>query len=253
MPEPSPQYRFYGELAGWWPLISPPEEYAEEAAFARGLLVSASVPMREVLELGSGGGHNAAHLKSAFSMTLVNLSPQMLEVSRRLNPECEHIQGDMRTIRLGRRFDAVFVHDAIDYMTDEADLARAMATAFAHCRPGGLAVFVPDHVTDDFAEGSGHGGADAADGRAVRFLDWTWDPDPSDTRIRTDYAFVLRDAGGAVRVVHESHVTGMFARERWLALLDAAGFAAEPVPEVTSEDRAPRTFFLGRRADDRAT
>jgi SAM-dependent methyltransferase len=253
MPEPSPQYRFYGELAGWWPLISPPEEYAEEAAFARGLLVSASVPVREVLELGSGGGHNAAHLKSAFSMTLVDLSSQMLEVSRRLNPECEHVQGDMRTIRLRRRFDAVFVHDAIDYMTDEADLARAMATAFAHCRPGGLAVFVPDHVADDFAEASGHGGADAPDGRAVRYLDWTWDPDPSDSRIRTDYAFVLRDAGGAVRVVHESHVTGMFARARWLALLGAAGFVAEPVPEVTSEDRAPRTFFLGRRPADRAT
>jgi trans-aconitate methyltransferase len=59
-------------------------------------------------------------------MTLVDLSEEMLVVSRRLNPECEHLLGDMRTLRLGRSFDAVFVHDAIDYMTTEADLRRAV-------------------------------------------------------------------------------------------------------------------------------
>jgi len=106
--------RFYGDLAEWWPLISPPEDYAEEAAFAATLLDSASIPVREVLELGSGGGHNAVHLKARFAMTLVDLSATMLEVSQRLNPECTHHRGDMRSIRLGRRFDAVFVHDAID-------------------------------------------------------------------------------------------------------------------------------------------
>ena len=32
------EHRFYGDLAPWWPLISPPEEYAEEADFAAALL-----------------------------------------------------------------------------------------------------------------------------------------------------------------------------------------------------------------------
>jgi len=26
-------YRLYGDLAGWWLLVSPPQEYEEEAAF----------------------------------------------------------------------------------------------------------------------------------------------------------------------------------------------------------------------------
>ncbi len=81
-----PERRFYGELAVWWPLISPPEEYAEEAAYAAGLLRSAAIPVQQVLELGSGGGHNAVHLKASFAMTLTDLSEEMLEVSRRLNP-----------------------------------------------------------------------------------------------------------------------------------------------------------------------
>lgn len=126
MADTSRMHHFYGELAVWWPLISPPEEYEEEAAFAATMLSSASIPVGEVLELGSGGGHNAFHLKASFVMTLADLSEEMLEVSRRLNPECDHRCGDMRSVRLGRHFDAVFVHDAIGYMTSEADLRRAV-------------------------------------------------------------------------------------------------------------------------------
>src|SRR5215831_5282157 len=139
--------RLYGELASWFHLLSSPPDYAEEADFARGLLMeTGKAPPRTVLELGSGGGNNASHLKAHFQMTLVDLSPGMLELSRQLNPECEHMLGDMKTLRLGRGFDAVFVHDAIMYMTTEDDLRRAIETAFVHCRTGGAAVFMPDVV-----------------------------------------------------------------------------------------------------------
>ena len=241
------EHRFYGELASWWPLVSPPEEYEEEAAYAARVLGSASIPVREVLELGSGGGSNAVHLKAHFVMTLVDLSAEMLAMSRRLNPECEHHRGDMRSVRLGRSFDAVFVHDAVDYMTTEADLRRAMGTAFAHCRPGGVAVFVPDRTAEAFEPASDHGGTDAADGRGVRYLEWDWDPDPGDTWVATEYAFLLRDADGSVRVVHETHRLGLFGREVWLRLLADAGFRAQGLVEETTEERTPRELFVGHR------
>ena len=84
-------YRLYQELADWWPLISPPEEYEEEAAYLAGLFGTAAV--REILDLGSGGGNVAMHLKGRFALTLVDLSPDMLAVSQRLNPECAHLPG----------------------------------------------------------------------------------------------------------------------------------------------------------------
>jgi SAM-dependent methyltransferase len=240
-------HQLYGDLAAWWPLISAPEEYTEEAATAAAALNSASIPVREVLELGSGGGHNAVHLKKHFRLTLVDLSEDMLTVSRRLNPECAHHQGDMRTVRLGRAFDAVFVHDAVAYMTTEADLRQVMETAFAHCRPGGVALFVPDHIAETFQPETDHGGSDGPDGRGARYLEWTTDPDPGDTWIRSEYAFLIRDAGGAVRVVHETHRTGLFSRAVWLGLLAGAGFHAEAITERTSEDRTPRVLFTGHR------
>src|SRR6516165_8753587 len=93
------RYRLYSDLAAWWPLISPPEEYTEEAAFAARLLGRAARPVQDVLELGSGGGHSASHLRPRFTMTLVDASSGMLAVSRELNPGCTHVEGDMRTIR----------------------------------------------------------------------------------------------------------------------------------------------------------
>jgi SAM-dependent methyltransferase len=242
------EHRFYGDLAAFWPLISPPEEYAEEAAFAAGLLRTAAIPVHEVLELGSGGGNNASHLKASFAMTLVDLSEAMLTVSRALNPECVHERGDMRTVRLGRSFDAVFVHDAVDYMTTEDDLRLAIDNAFTHCRTGGVALFVPDCTRETFEATTDHGGSDGADGRAVRYLEWVWDPDPDDTWALTEYSFLLRDRDGSVEAVHETHRNGVFAREAWLRLLADAGFAAEAMTEVTSDERTPRVFFVGHRA-----
>jgi SAM-dependent methyltransferase len=243
----STDHRFYGDLAAWWPLVSPREEYAAEAAYAATILDSASIPTREVLELGSGGGHNAVHLKAQFAMTLVDLSEDMLTVSRALNPECTHHRGDMRTVRLGRTFDAVFVHDAVDYMTSETDLRQAIETAFVHCRPGGRALFMPDYIAETFETTTDHGGTDDRGERGVRYLEWVRDPDPRDTWILTDYVFLLRDADGSVNVVHEAHRTGLFAREVWLRLLADAGFEPDALIEETTEERTPRTLFVGRR------
>jgi trans-aconitate methyltransferase len=246
------EYRLYRDLASWWPLISPVEEYAEEAAWLTGVLGAAPSPVRRVLDLGSGGGHIAVHLKDRFMLTLVDLSDQMLAMSRVLNPECEHRRGDMRTVRLGRAFDAVLVHDAVDYMVTEADLRQAIETAFAHCRPGGIALFVPDHVAETFREVSGQGGSDDASGRLARFRERTWDPDPADTWVQAEYEFTLTEASGAVEVVRETHRLGMFGRETWLRLLADAGFEAGAVPGLAGPaqspaNQAPRNLFAGYR------
>src|SRR5437660_3920654 len=131
--------KLYNELAEWWPIMAAPAEYREEALFFDRLLSeSSNPPPRTVLDLGSGSGNNAFHLKAHFAMTLVDMSPQMLAVNRAVNPECEHLQGDIRNLRLGRTFDAVFVHDAVCHMTTASDLRAATETACAHLRPGGV-------------------------------------------------------------------------------------------------------------------
>jgi SAM-dependent methyltransferase len=239
--------KLYGELASWWPLLSPPADYAEEADFyGRTLAAACERAPQTVLELGSGGGNNASHLKRRFAMVLVDRAPGMLQVSAALNPECEHVEGDMRSVRLGREFDAVFVHDAVDYMCSESDLRQAMETAYVHCRPGGAALFAPDFIRENFRPSTDCGGADGAAG-ALRYLEWSWDPDPADATYTTDYVYVLRAADGSVRVEHDRHIGGLFGRADWLRLLAGVGFAADPVRFDHSEVDYPLEVFVARK------
>ena len=235
--------KLYDELAEWWPLFSAPADYAEEAAFFAQVLIDSSKPApRTVLELGAGGGNNAFHLKSKFEVTLVDLSAQMLAVSSELNPECEHREGDMRTVNLGRTFDAVFIHDAIAYMTTTADLDAAIRNAYRHCRAGGVALFVPDCVRETLVAETRHGGHDGDDGRSLRYLMWSVDPNPTDTTYRTDFAIVLRDQNGDARVVHDSHIEGIFPRDEWMRLLRETGFDPQ-----TLTDEWGRVVFVAKR------
>jgi SAM-dependent methyltransferase len=96
----------------------------------------------------------------------------MLACSRRLNPERAHTVGDMRSLALGRTFDLVLAHDALDYMTTEHDLRAAFETAWQHLAPGGLACFLPDEVAETFEPGTDVSGGDDDHGRAVRLFEW---------------------------------------------------------------------------------
>ena len=243
MPEGEP--KLYGELADWFHLLTAPEDYAEEAElYGRLLLESADGPVETVLELGSGGGNNASHFKRQFTLTLVDRSPEMLALSRTLNPEPEHVEGDMRDVRLDRTFDAVFVHDALAYIVTEPDLLAVFETAFEHCRTGGSAVFVPDYVTETFAPRTGHGGHDAPDGsRGLRYVEWVR-PGEGQTHV-VDFAYLLR-VGDDITVEHDRHVCGLFPRSTWLRGLEAAGFEVETV-EPQYEGAAGQLIFACRR------
>ena len=80
--------RFYDDLAEWWPLVDDPAGYAVEAGIYADLLAEAfDGPIESLLELGSGGGNNALHMKRRFPrLLLTDVSDGMLAVSRALNP-----------------------------------------------------------------------------------------------------------------------------------------------------------------------
>lgn len=238
----------YGELAPWFHLLTPPADYEDDAASVLSILRSSvSGPLATLLELGSGGGNTASHLSRDLRLTLSDLEPAMLELSRSINPGVEHVQGDMRTLALGRTFDAVLVHDAIGYMTNESDLRAAVAVAFTHLRAGGAAVFMPDHVRETFTTSTDHGGQDADNdpthpGRGLRYVEWTWDPDPDDDTVQTDYAILTRDEDGSISVFLDRHVEGLFAIATWMRVLAETGFDASSRPDAEG-----RTIFIGRR------
>ena len=232
--------KLYSTLAPWYTLITAPKEYEEEATwYAEVLRDHATRPVTSVLELGCGAGANASFLKQWFRMTLVDASLEMLAECRKVNPDLELVHGDMRTFRCNHRFDAVFVHDAVSYMTTAADLKAVVETATVHLQPGGVALFCPDDLRENFRPGLDCGGHDGDDGRAARYLAWS-SPGPTADTVTTDYAYLLRRADGTVDIAHDRHTTGRLATKLWRSTLEAAGLAATVLPLAHSEVSAER-------------
>jgi SAM-dependent methyltransferase len=228
--------RLYRDLAPWFHLLTHPKDYAEETEFYASLMrETASIPVHEVVELGSGGGNMASHMKRHFALTLSDISDGMLAISRELNPEVPHVQGDMRSVDLGRQFDAVFVHDAVEYLLAEDDLRQLIQNADRHCRPGGCVLIAPDAVKETWQPRTDSGGHDAPDGRGLRYLEWSYDPDPVDTTFVCDMAYLIREADGTMHCEYDRHVLGLFSRDTWLTLFREAGLEARVVPLVHSE------------------
>jgi hypothetical protein len=239
------QNRLYDDLAYLWPLISPPRDYAREAQDWRDAIRQKLGPGRhEILELGVGGGHNLSHLTGEFRATAVDLSAAMLEHSARLNPGVEHHVGDMRSVRLGKRFKAVLIHDAIDYMLTEADLRATFATAAAHLEPGGVFVTGPDYFRETYGGPRVDSSTNSEEGTELTFIEFDYDPDPKDTTVESIMFYLIRK-GGELRIEQDRHVTGLFSLKTWLDLMEEAGFAVEQFPCRHRDDPRQSVLLVG--------
>ena len=235
--------RLYDDLTPWYRLIDPPADHLDEATvYTRALTGAVTGRAETLLELGAGAGHNALFMKRQFRCTLTDISPKMQALSRELNPDCEHLPGDMRSLRLDRQYDAVFVHDAVCYITTLDDLAQVAATAYIHTRPGGAALFAPDYVRERFAETSAPLAADDGS-RSIRGVEWAWDPHPADTCYLVEYALLLRD-GSNLTAAQDHHEEGLFSIAEWMSVLEHAGYEVSLIERPPDEDGQTDRVFL---------
>jgi hypothetical protein len=116
------------------------------------------------------------------------------------------------------------------HMRSERDLKRAIATAFAHCKHGGIALFQPDFVRETFDLSTRRGGH-SENGRQVRFVETQGSRGGSRTLVDVDFEFTLTNEKGRTRVARDRHVVGLFPRATWLKMLRAAGFRVRCVTD----------------------
>ena len=227
--------RLYYDLAYLWPIISPPEEYAEEAGHWRDAVREKLGPGRHnLLELGVGGGHNLSHLTGEFECTAVDLSPNMLALSKGLNPAVEHYLGDMRTIRLQNTFDAVLIHDAASYLLSKEDLRNTFDTAGIHLRNSSVLLVAPYWVEETFPDGWVFTWEQKQGDIEVKIEEVMVDSDPSDMEVESTYTYTIK-RDGTVNVETDTHITGLFPINTWVGLLEEAGFSVDLIPLPPNE------------------
>jgi SAM-dependent methyltransferase len=186
---------------------------------------------RSLLDLGIGGGHHLAPIASEFEAAGVDLSAEMLAHSRKLNPSVEHHLGDMRTVRLEQKFDAVLIHDAVSYLLTESDLRATLSNARDHLKPGGVLIMCPDWFKEDFPDGFVYHEKHSMEETDLTYIEYIHDPDPADTAAEV-IMFILIKETGQLQIEQDCHTVGLFPKSTWLDLMATAGFTVEERPYV---------------------
>ena len=227
--------RIYSDLSYLWPVISPPEDYRCEVETWIQIIRKALGPgTHDILELGAGGGSSLSCFGSKFRATAVDSSPRMLNISKRLNRDVIHFLGDMRSIRLDRKFDVVIINDAIGYMLSEQDLHATFVTAATHLRPGGISIVSQAQIREVFQDNHVTVKTRSNDEMDVTFIVHDYDPDPTDTIVESLMLIIIR-RGKAIEIECDRHRTGLFPQSTWISLMMQAGF------DVNSYDRSATT------------
>jgi SAM-dependent methyltransferase len=221
--------RLYRDLSWTWPIISPPEDYRDEAEeFVRLVRENSRVDPHELLHLGCGGGHIDAHIKKYLEVTGVDVSASMLRLARHLNPEVEYHRGDMRTTRLKRKYDAVIIADSISYMQSEHDLAAAFRTSYWHLKPGGVFVTYVEETPNRFVQNRTVCSRRAKGDIEIVFVENAFDPDTDDTSFESTFVYLIRKSS-RLRVEVDRHFQGIFPLKTWRRLLRQAGFGVKEI------------------------
>lgn len=245
----------FDQYARYYDLLYREKDYAGEARFVSERLKSHGGTESELLELGCGTGrHGVEFARLGYRVTGVDLSENMVSQAQArakslpasMAEQLQFSTGDVRTVRLGRKFDAaISLFHVMSYQTTTEDLQAAFKTAAMHLKPGGLFLF-------DFW----HGPAVVADPPVVRVkrledeeleVIRIAEPDvqPGRNMVIVNYQIFLRTKqSGLLSEVRESHPMRYIFLPEMEALLAEQGFTSvESGGWCSGRPLGPDTWF----------
>ncbi len=213
------------------------KDYPAEAEELHRIIQDASPAAQTLLDVACGTGAHLVEMQRWYAVEGVDLSPAMLAVARTRLPGIPLREGDMRTLDLGKTFDAVTcLFSSIGYMTDPADLRAAIARLAAHVAPGGVLIVDgwvrPGQWRDNFRPDS----PDVASDDEVTVVRLSYGRrDGSITELEMHH-LVQTDAG--IDYFMEPHRLRLTETDEYVSAVTDAGLEARVIPDyMPNRDR----------------
>jgi len=228
----------YGKVARIYDLLytgTGIKDYPAESEELHGLIQEASPGARTLLDVACGTGAHLGFLRRWYAVEGADVSPEMLEVARtRLSDVPLHL-ADMRTLDLGKTFDAVTcLFSAIGHVTDAVEMRDAIRRMAAHVAPGGVLIvdgwIRPEEWRDDYRRGP-----DVATDEHSMVVRLTFSH-RTGSITEMEMHHLVRDSNGIDHFV-EHHRLALVPTADYVSAFEAAGLSARVVPFMLSRDK----------------
>lgn len=138
----------FNEYSKVYDLLYGDKDYASEGAYVHNMIKKYNPNARTILNLGCGtGSHDLILQEFGYSCVGVDFSETMLaraqeKAELRSTHNLEFVHGDVRSIRLSKKFDAVIsLFHVLSYQTSNEDISAVFVTADEHLQRNGIFVF----------------------------------------------------------------------------------------------------------------
>lgn len=195
---------------------------------------------KTILDLGCGTGEVLVRLEEKYEMTGVDLSKEMVELSKKkCNTKDFYVQ-DMRSLNLEKNYDIVIsLFDTVNHLVSLEGLKQTMKSVWNNLNKDGLYIF--DVVTRDLMEDMFPGG-NFIDDREEMMIVWEHEFDEEEELDYIDATFFIKEPSGMFSKIKEEYVKKIFTVDEIIKVAKETGFSILEVAE-NNELAGERLFF----------
>jgi len=222
------------------------KDFAADAVELHAIIQDANPNATTLLDIACGTGAHLVELRRWYKVEGFDQSRDMLAVARpRLVGVPLHM-GDMRTLDLGKSFDAVMcLFSSIGYVTDPAEMQSTIQRLAAHVAPGGVLILDgwlrPEAWSDDY-----RGEPDIAHDDEVMVVRLAFSRREGHITVLDMHHLVRTNSG--IEHFSEAHRLALTPTADYVSAVESAGLTARVIPDyMPGRDRIVGTRPAQRR------
>lgn len=150
----SQEQRIYRDLARFYDTIYMNKVYRLEVESLKSIFYQLGVTPRstkklKLLDLACGTGGHVKFLRDEFDVTGVDINSNILEIAEERYSDVRFLNEDMTKLNLSEKFSIIIcMFSSIGYITNKADLEKALINMAEHLEAGGILVIEPWFTKD---------------------------------------------------------------------------------------------------------
>lgn len=231
-------------------LIYSNKDYQSEAKTIDELIKRYQPSAQSLLDVACGTGNHLQYLKQDYQCKGVDLDPDILAEAKRKHPDVPFYEGDMQTLYMGERFDAVIcLFSAIGYVQTRAGLAKAIKAMGQHVARRGVLIVEPWITPENFRRGDkGLTVVETDDVNIVRMntskrrvLEGSPDTDGTKDEVSRLEMHYMVGTADSITTFSEVHDLGLFSNELYAKAFQDAGFGLQ----LDHDGLSGRGLFVG--------